>query len=378
METKKVAVKYGATAVIVAIVIIATTIFANPLLSPLFSRQLGPKTTFLIMLTDPPTVPSGTTQLNLTYSGISVHITYLDGTSSWVPVQATGKVNLLSLLNMSQTIASIVLPTGSIVDKIQFGISSVEARVNNVVYPVTMLTNQLLVLIRGNGVVSGATAGVLFDLYPTLTQINAIDSTGGNVNYYVLVPSAIAIVKTNIAEQQREVGARVELDDDDHYELDEVEASLSRNLNIISASLSVKGTITDFSVTVKNVGATNATLFGLILDGTFNETESDDVEDYDLEEESVPFRISGTSLVPLLGENDDEAEENQLISSLTIRSGQSVTLSFSGMLQIQDDDDDEGETAIQTILTPVLGSRFTIRLMGESFKTFNLKATLIP
>src|SRR5512137_1256359 len=124
METKKVAVKYGATAVIVAIVIIVTTIFANPLLSPLFSRQLGPKTTFLVMLTDPPTVPTGTTQLNLTYSGISLHVTYLDGTNSWIPVQAMGKVNLLSLLNMSQTIASIVLPTGSIVDKIRFGISS--------------------------------------------------------------------------------------------------------------------------------------------------------------------------------------------------------------------------------------------------------------
>lgn len=403
METKQASLKYGAAAVIVAIVIIAATTFANPMLSPQISKQLGPKTTLLVMLTDPPDVPKGTTQLNLTYSEISLHVKYSDNTSSWVPVQATGKVNLLSLLNVSQTLASIVLPTGSIVDKIQFGITSVEAKINNVTYPVTALTDQLLILIRGNGVVTGTISGVLLDFRPTLVQISATNSTGDDVDYYVLVPSATAIVKPNINERQKDIGSRTKLDDEDNHELDEAKDKASRSLNITSASLTVNGTKTYFTVTIKNVGNTNQTIFGLILHGNFNDTNipakdtqkqtdnthkkalplqgngnsnSDDkgkkADSTNLHPRSIPFKVNGTSLIPQIGKDDDKHGKN--LSSITLKPGQTVTVSFNGVIQKQQEDDKAKGKAIGA-LTPVPGSSFTIRLIGEGYKTYTVNAT---
>jgi len=392
METKKLSLKYGAAAVVVALVIIGAAMLANPLTSPIVQRQLEPKTSFLIMLTDPPEVPKGTTQLNLTYSAVSLHVNYPDGTSIWLNIPVTaGKVDLISLMNVTQTIASLTLPTGTTVDKIQFSISSVETKVNGQVYPVTTLTNQLLVSIRGNGVASGTLSGVLLDLTPTLVEIQATNSTGAEVNYYVLAPSATAIVKTNIPENQRPIGARARLRDEDNEQLDQAKESASRNVAISSASLSVSGDTTNLQVILKNTGNTNATIVGIILHGRFNTliskpdnsqghgnekpSESDHGKgnggsgsDKNLQKvhpESLPFKVSGSSLVPLLSESNDGGNRN-----LILRPGQSVTLSFSGVLQ-KHPQNDKGK-APETILTPISSDSYIIRLMGEGNATYNV------
>ena len=76
--------------------------------------------------------------LNLAYSDVSLHVTYPNGTIEWLPVRASGTVNLLSLINMSQTIASTTIPLGSTIDKIQFTIADVDAVVKGTLYNVTV------------------------------------------------------------------------------------------------------------------------------------------------------------------------------------------------------------------------------------------------
>lgn len=201
--------KYGLAAVLVAIVVIAFVLYANPL--SFTPNQASGTTSFAVMLTDPPTVPAGTTVLNLTYSNIALHVAYPNGTSEWLPVNASGTINLFSLVNMSQTIASTSIPTGSAVDKIQFSITDVEAKVNGTVYPVTTLSSTLVVLIA-NSEVNQTLSGVLVDFNPTLVQIQATDSNGTLVNYYVLVPSAVATIVTSLNREQIKVGNIVELD----------------------------------------------------------------------------------------------------------------------------------------------------------------------
>ena len=80
--------RYGSAAVFTAIVIIAAALIANPTLLP--NPTFG-KANFTIMLTDPPTVPAGTTVLNLTYSNLSLHVTYPNETTEWLPVDASGQ-----------------------------------------------------------------------------------------------------------------------------------------------------------------------------------------------------------------------------------------------------------------------------------------------
>jgi hypothetical protein len=381
----RLSLKYGAAAVVVALAIIGTSLYANTLRTP--GTGLKGQTNFLVMLTDPPNVPRGTTQLNVTYSSIQLHVVSSDGTSNWVAAQASGRVNLLSLVNVTQTIANLNLPTGSTVDKIQFTISSAKAKINGEVYPVTMLTEQLQVSIRETKL-NGTRAGALIDLRPTLVQINATNSTGGTVSYYVLVPSATAIVKSNVHENQSQIGTRSKLEDDDNEELDQEYHRASNNVIITQSILSVSGNVTTLTITVKNNGEENVTISGFTVHGNFtvspstasinqqhrNSEESDqseeDTQGNSDHPDTIPFKISGSSLVPLFGDQDHEGNEGH--SRLELKPGQSTTLTFSGVIQLHPDS--QGKVS-HVAITPVKGGRYTIRVMSEGSQTFDVTAS---
>jgi hypothetical protein len=374
--------KYGLAAVLAAIVVIAVVLYANPLS---FTPDQTSAASFLVMLTDPPTVPAGTTILDLTYSNVSLHVTYPNGTALWLPVNASGTVNLFSLVNMSQTIASTTIPSGSAVDKIQFTIADVDAVVNGVMYNVTALSNTLVVSIK-NSKVNQTLSGVLIDFNPTLVQIQATDANGTLVYYYVLVPSATATIIGDLSKEQIKVGTIVELGENNRVKLVHVVEEFSKNVTIVSASLSVNGNVTTLSVTIKNDGNFTFRVFGLTLHGEFNATRTwvkekdDDMDDEIVERihpDTIPFKVNGSSLIPLFGDRDDhehgDTHENMEVSSLILQPGQNVTLSFSGVIALQPEKDDMKHPAM--VMTPIVGGNCTIRLMGEGFQTFNVTAT---
>ena len=375
-------------AVLVAIVVIAVVLYANPLS---FTPDQTSATSFLVMLTDPPTVPAGTTILDLTYSNVSLHVTYPNGTALWLPVNASGTVNLFSLVNMSQTIASTTIPTGSAVDKIQFTIADVDAVVHGVMYNVTALSDTLVVSVK-NSKVNQTLSGVLIDFNPTLVQIQATDANGTLVYYYVLVPSATATIIGDLSKEQIKVGTIVQLGENNRVKLVHVVEEFSKNVTIVSASLSVNGNVTTLSVTIKNDGNFTFRVFGLTLHGEFNATrtwekkEDDDMDDEIVEKihpNTIPFKLNGSSLIPLFGDRDDHQHdddhehggehEDMELSSLALQPGQSVTLSFSDVIALQPEKDIMKHPAM--VVTPIVGGNYTIRLMGEGFQTFDVTAT---
>ena len=379
MSSKKWTMKYGLAAVLISIAIIAIVLFTNPLSS------LGPNQVsaapFLVMLTDPPTVPAGTTVLNLTYSDVLLHVLDTNGTAYWLDVNGSGTVNLFSLINMSQTIASATIPSGSTVDKVQFTIASVNAEVNDTLYPVTALSNALVMSIA-NSQVNETLSGVLVDFNPTLVQIQATDSNGTLVNYYVLVPSATAAVVTSLSREQIKVGTIVRLGENNKERLVRVVESFSNNVTITSASLSVNGNVTNLNVTIVNQGNVTFRIFGLTLHGEFNatrtwETESDmgrwmrEVEIQRIHPDTIPFKANGSSLIPLFGiDPDDHAD---IGTSLILQPGQNATLSYSGTIALQPEMGMMKGPAM--VVTPIVGGNYTLRLVGEGQETFNQTAT---
>jgi hypothetical protein len=375
--------KYGMAAVLVAIVIIAVVLYANPL--PFTPDQTSTAASFLVMLTDPPTVPAGTTILDLTYTNVSLHVTYPNGTAIWLPVNASGTVNLFSLVNMSQTIASTTIPSGSAVDKIQFTIADVDAVVSGVMYNVTALSDTLVVSVK-NSQVNQTLSGVLIDFNPTLVQIQATDANGTLVYYYVLVPSATAMIIGDLSREQIKVGTIVELGQNNRVKLVHVVEEFSKNVTIVSASLSVNGNVTTLSVTIRNDGNFTFRVFGLTLHGEFNATrtwekdEDDDMDHETIEKihpKTIPFKLNGSSLIPLFGDRDDHEHdgehEDMELTSLTLQPGQNVTLSFSDVIALQPEKDFMKHPAM--VVTPIVGGNYTIRLMGEGFQTFDVTAT---
>jgi hypothetical protein len=347
------------------------------------------------MLTDPPTVPAGTTILELTYSNVSLHVTYPNGTAIWLPFNASGTVNLFSIVNMSKTIASTTIDIGSTVDKIQFTIADVDAVVNGVMHNVTALSNTMVISIK-NSRVNETLSGVLIDFNPTLVQIEATDVNGTLVYYYVLVPSATATIISNLSRDQIKVGTIVELGEDDRADVVRVVEEFSKSMTIASASLSVNGNATTLSVALKNGGNTTFRVFGLTLHGEFNimrtwEREKDDDIDDDMVKkvsdhahpETIPFKVNDTSLVPLLGDREeheddekfehDKEHEDMDFNSLILQPGQTITLNFNGVIAVHSEEDDK--KYLSMVVTPMAGHNYTAQLMGEGFQTSTITAT---
>jgi hypothetical protein len=379
--SRKWTLKYGLAAVFVATTIIVVALFANPIMLD----QTSAAASFLVMLTDPPTVPAGTAILDLTYSNVSLHVTYPNGTANWLPVDASGTVNLFSLVNMSQTIASTTIPSGSAVDKIQFTIADVDAVVYGAMYNVTALSDTLVVSVK-NSEVNQTLSGVLIDFNPTLVQIQATDANGTLVYYYVLVPSATATIIGDLSKEQIKVGTIVQLGENNKAKLVHVVEEFSKNVTITSASLSVNGNVTTLSVTLKNEGNVAFRIFGLTLHGEFNATrtwekeEDDDMDDKIVEKihpETIPFKVNGSSLFPVFGDQEDHEHgrehEDRELSSLALQPGQSVTLSFTDVITLRPEKADAKHPAM--VVTPIVGGNYTVRLMGEGFQTFNVTAT---
>jgi hypothetical protein len=379
--------KYGSAAVLTAILIIAVSLIANPGLLP--EPTLAKVT---VMLTDPPTVPVGTTVLNLTYSDLLLHVIYPNDSAEWIPTNASGTVNLFSLINMTQTLAVISIPINSTVDKIQFAVGDVETVVNGTTYDVTALSDTLVIRVA-DGLVNETLSGVLLDFNPTLVQVQATDANGTLVNHYVLVPSATAVVTKDLNYDQLEVGTIVKIGENQRIRLVEVEEQFKKNVTTVSASLSVNGNTTMLSVTLKNEGDFEFKVFGLTLHGEFNATRTWDRKAWEkhgkgndqawndryrqtvenIHPETIPFKVDGLSLIPLFGTASERSNDGNQLSSLAVQPGESIALTFSGVIALQPDED-IAENPVM-VITPLPGNSYTIRLMGEGFQTYDVIAT---
>ncbi len=152
--------------------------------------------TVAVQLTDPPSVPSGTQHLFVTYSSVQVHVSSTgsgsvnaSNQSGWATAQGNGTVDLMALVNTSQTLASAHVAANSTVNLVRFSISSIAIVVNNNTYNVTTPNNELTVTVTGDQKINAGSAAVLIDLFPTVTARG-----GAGATTYMLVPAARAVI----------------------------------------------------------------------------------------------------------------------------------------------------------------------------------------
>ncbi len=374
--------KYSLAAVVTAIAIISVSMFANlPYQSP--PPESIDRATLAVLLTDPPTVPAGTTQLNLTYTDFAVHVVYQNSTEEWLPVGASGTVNLFSLINVTQTIAATTVPINTTVDKVQFTIKNVTAVVNAQTYNVTSLSDTFVVKIE-NGVVNQTLSGVLVDFNPTLVQIQAIDENDTTVYFYVLVPSANAMIVNDITSEHVKVGSIVQIGENNKVRIAKVKEDFTKNMTIVSATLTVKDNTTGLSVTLKNEGNIAFRIFGLSLHGEFNTTQylinsgksHNEDDGIRIHPTTIPFKLTGTSLSPILGNGDDDEESPRPFSSITVSPGETLIVSFDGIIAVNTGGKHKQNS--MSIITPIVDGSYTLKLMGEGFETFAVTAASLP
>jgi len=267
-------VKYAAAAIVLAGVIIAASFLYIGSVSGSTNTStsgVAGESVLAIQLTDPPQVPFGTSSLNLTYSGVNILVgepaSNGQVTTSTVSVNPSGgsaTVNLFTLQNVSQTIASAKLPTGSTIYSVSFSVQKVSIDINGTVYPVTMATGtSTLGVTLAHPALLDSDSIALLELNPVVANT----PTG-----YQLIPSVVGIMKPSSEFQKgdQDVGQREPLGQNDQQGLSRAVGKITARL----VSMSVSGNTTTFIVQVNNTGSVPISLVAVGLHGNFTSASS--------------------------------------------------------------------------------------------------------
>lgn len=403
MSVRRQTMKYTAAAVaIAAIIIVSSTFYLNP--SVLSGQQGGSSASLVIQLTDPPTVPTGTKSLNLSYSSIDILVgepaSGGQQTTKTVTVSSPGTLDLLKLQNISQTIALASLPNGTVVYSFAFAVTGISIDVNGTKSPVTFATggSTLTVTLAEPSAIQG-TYLALLRLSPVI-----VNTPSG----YQMIPSAVGIVRSEGQGEhsQEHVGSQQALTSQDEDQLDHAQGNLSASLTAISVS----GNITTITVQVQNMGNSSVVLNAIGIHGNFTavglscgssgsdseqrtqtqtqmETEthvstttttSNTFHDIGCEMEHpdqvvfVPVNstVTGSSCVPLkmaLVNGDQSGGEGD--HGLTLAKGQCVTLTFSGTISF-------GEAQLVLVPSTSSGQVYGVHVIASGSANFELSCQL--
>ncbi|MGC8479098.1 MAG: hypothetical protein ACP5M9_00290 [Candidatus Micrarchaeia archaeon] len=217
-----------------------------------------------IQLTDPPHVPYGTQALTISYSSFAVTENYQNGTSTFVNINESGKINLMTLTNLTQVIGGVNIVSNSIISQVMFNVTSADITINNTNYTVNVPSSKIIANINSKNRLVVSNSSILLDFSPTIATIFTANST-----VFVLLPSVKAIIIGNssmTSKNNQNIGARFKLNASERQRLE----SSVPNLTIVSSSLSQSNSSTSFSVTVKNNGNQSVVLNHILLYGTIN------------------------------------------------------------------------------------------------------------
>jgi hypothetical protein len=227
---------------------------------------------FFLSLTDPATVPVGTTALYVTYSALQLSVSH-NGSVSTQALPGSGTVNVLALQNSSIVLAAVNVPNGSKVTQIKVNISNAVITINGKNNTVVIGEETLTINITTNNSISGERNG-LVDLVPSVTAIETVDKTvyvlTASVRAVITPPSVFAGQSSNVPsggqQQPPQIGSHINFSS--NVNLTKLFSSVTPTIKITTASITVNGNDTDFSMTVQNTGNSSVELNGVMISGS--------------------------------------------------------------------------------------------------------------
>jgi hypothetical protein len=208
-----------------------------------------------VLLTDPPSVPSGVSAVYVTYSSIAVHASGFND-SGWVSFSGGGTIDTMKLVNFSQTISSGVVPSLTY-DLVEFNISNVAVDYMGTNYSVTVASGKLIVpIVGGVKVDSSNPAAALIDIQPTV--LNLGDQTSPSFTM-AAGAKALQVPSDEVSDSMRHVGNNYSLEG--HSWFQTFKQHHSDDLTV-SGLVLASGT---FSFSVANEGSDPATIRMAIL-----------------------------------------------------------------------------------------------------------------
>ncbi len=310
-----------------AIIVIIVAAFALVIIPP--SAKSGKMTTtgtLAVLITDPPSVPSGVSAVFLSYSNLQVHSSGASNSSGWTTLSpSSGVVELLILVNSTRTLAISDVASGTF-DAVRFDISRVSATYASLNYSCSIFGNEQSVTaqISGGGVqvVAGQTSAALIDLNTVLVPLNNDNGSSGSSPLQFQFAPQVASYDVNASVLPTSAFTTNALVQLSNSTLAQVEGQQSNALQIESAQLGP----TSLTVTVKNNGNSSVNINTLELSASLlpNTTSGGDVP--------------ATAFMAIFGTNSSSGLvllSNNGVSQMTstgyaLSAGSSVTFSYSG------------------------------------------------
>ena len=256
MKLRTRAVAYG----IAGLVLAGTVIFSGSTLG-----LLGASSGVLsVLLTDPPSVPSGVSAIYVTYSSIAVHAAGLND-SGWVSFSGQGTIDTMKLVNLSQTISSGIVPSLTY-NMVEFNISNVQVEYMGANYSAAIASERLVVPIVGGVKVSSSTlSAALVDIQPTV--LNLGDRARPNFTM-ATGAKALQVPSDEVSDSMKNVGNSYSLQGRNWLDV-----FRSHHDNLTVAGISFSPNTLSFVVT--NSGSDAATLRMAILTPVTSNGESE-------------------------------------------------------------------------------------------------------
>ncbi|MGC8533811.1 MAG: DUF4382 domain-containing protein [Candidatus Parvarchaeum sp.] len=229
-----------AVAVVIVVLVIAAVLLYHPsIVSKTVSTTAAASVP--IAMTDPAEVPANTTSLYISYSSFKILYFTANGSANSESVNSTGSINLLSLVNSSQVLASANLPLNSMIKSIQFSVVSANITINGTTYAVKVPSPIITANVPANFNKINSSSSLILDFTPAVVTVYTANST-----QYILVPSLLALSATGLTNKA--VGSVEHIPANINKSL----FSARPNITITSAVLQQIGNLTKISVTVKD------------------------------------------------------------------------------------------------------------------------------
>jgi hypothetical protein len=313
----------------------------------------GPFGTLAVLMTDPPTIPTGVTAVYINYSDVAVHLSNAGNQTGWTDLQSSGDINLLSVINSTQTIAATNVTSG-VFNALRFNVTSsvVTFQGKNYTADLVYQEHTLFVPIVGGITVSdGNTSAAVIEMSPTVLLLgNTTNPT------FAFIPSAKGY--TLSAQSISPHPHKGDRDDDKGKISDQIKDVT--HFEITSTSLSPNS----LSVTVKNTG--NSTIVFRFVALTATSTISGGWVPTSpmgsVSKISEFFVVaSNGSLLGLNSKSHQEADHTMDVAGSSLTAGSSATFTYNGIITIGALELLQGQAPTQQVNS---GQRYVITVLG--------------
>jgi hypothetical protein len=362
MNSMKSAILSGAIAAIIAIVVIVVASSLGALgttsgslgstSNPAGSGGSSQSGTLAVLMTDPPTVPNGVTAVFITYADLAIHVSNAGNNTGWHVLNTQGQINLMGIINVTQTVATANIQSGTF-NALAFNITSSTVTYKGANYTADFVYghNMLYVPITGGiRVQSGVTSAAVIDMTPTVLLLTN-GTTSSNFSFaFIPYAKAYTIPAQSTINMHLQIGGKDDIQNAPWW----LAVEHNTRFEITTVSL----TPNSLSITVQNTGNASV-LFRVAAVSTTTSASGGFVRIATGSEFFAPEANASLSAITAFGKG--QAASKIAADGYLLAPGAGVTFTYSGQITV-------GLTWVhpQTQATGVqIGNRYIVTLSGN-------------